>query len=162
LYGTFSLVFFQSSLEFPRQPWLEVLFFVIPVVGWRVGDGVLRFGVMLFNKRARKEEWQVALASTYRDHVIVCGLGKLGYRVVLQLLEFGEEVVGVESVADRPFVGILRGMNVPVVVSDARQRDVLVQAGVRYAAALIACTQDDLANLDIALDARELTRKSRS
>lgn len=157
LYGAFSLVLFQSSLEFPRQPWLEVLYFVIPIVGLGVlADGVLRFGVMLFNKRARKEEWQVALASTYRDHVIVCGLGKLGYRVVLQLLEFGEEVVGVESVADRPFVGILRGMNVPVVVSDARQRDVLVQAGVRNASALIACTQDDLTNLDIALDAREL------
>ena len=157
LYGTFSLFFFQFSLEFPRQPWLEVLYFVIPIVGLGVlADGVLRFGVMLFNKRARKEEWQVALASTYRDHVIVCGLGKLGYRVVLQLLEFGEEVVGVESVADRPFVGTLRGMNVPVVVSDARQRDVLVQAGVRHASALIACTQDDLTNLDIALDAREL------
>jgi voltage-gated potassium channel len=111
---------------------------------------------MLFNKRARKEEWQVSLASTYRNHVIVCGLGKLGYRVARQLLDFGEEVVGVEQSAERPFVGILRQMNVPVVVSDARQREVLVQAGVQHASALIACTQDDLANLDIALDAREL------
>jgi voltage-gated potassium channel len=157
LYGTFSLVFFQSSLEFPRQPWLEVLYFVVPIVGLGVlADGVLRFGVMLFNKRARKEEWQMALASTYRNHVIVCGLGKLGYRVARQLMDFGEEVVGVEQSADRPFVGILREMNVPVVVSDARQREVLKQAGVEHASALIACTQDDLSNLDIALDAREL------
>ncbi len=157
LYGAFSLVFFQSSLEFPRQPWLEILYFVIPIVGLSVlADGVLRFGVMLFNKRARKEEWQVSLASTYRNHVIVCGLGKLGYRVARQLMDFGEEVVGVEQSADRPFVGILRQMNVPVVVSDARQREVLMQAGVQHASALIACTQDDLANLDIALDAREL------
>jgi voltage-gated potassium channel len=93
MYAAFSLLFFQSSLDFPRQPWLEVLYFIVPIVGLGVlADGVLRFGVMLFNKRARKEEWQVALASTYRNHVIVCGLGKLGYRVVMQLLDFGEQV----------------------------------------------------------------------
>jgi hypothetical protein len=61
LYGAFSLMFFQPSLAFPRHPWLEVLYFVIPVVGLGVlADGVLRFGVMLFNKRARKEEWQMS------------------------------------------------------------------------------------------------------
>jgi Trk K+ transport system NAD-binding subunit len=157
LYAAFSLVFFQPSLDLPRQPWLEVLYFVVPIVGLGIlADGVLRFGVMLFNKRARKEEWQVALASTCRNHVIVCGLGKLGYRVVLQLLDLREQVVGVEQSADRPFVSILRQMNVPVVVSDARQREVLKAAGIEHASALIACTQDDLTNLDIALDTREL------
>ncbi len=157
LYGIFSLMFFQPSLEFPDNLGLEVLFFVIPVVGLGVlGEGIVRFSMMLFNKRARKEEWQVALASTYRNHIIVCGLGKLGYRVAQQLLDFGEEVVGVEVEAERPFVGVLRQLNVPVIVSDARRRDVLVQAGIEYASAVLACTQDDLTNLDIALDAREL------
>ncbi len=159
LYAVFSLLFFQPSLEFPGNLWLEILYFVIPIVGLGVlGEGVVRFSIMLFNKRARKEEWQVALASTYRNHVIVCGLGKLGYRVVCQLLDFGEEVVGVEQAADRPFVSVLRQMNVPVIISDARQRDVLKQAGVEHALAVVACTQDDLTNLDIALDARELNQ----
>jgi len=160
LYNTFGLVFFQPSLEFPNHLWLELLYFVIPVIGLGVlADGVLRFGVMLFNKRARKEEWQVALASTYRNHVIVCGMGKVGYRVVRQLLDFGEQVVGVERNADRPFVSLLRQMDVPVILADARQREVLIQAGVENASALVACTQDDMTNLDIALDARELNPK---
>ena len=160
LYNTFGLVFFQPSLEFPNHLWLELLYFVIPVVGLGVlADGVVRFWVMLFNKRARKEEWQVALASTYRNHVIVCGMGKVGYRVVRQLLDFGEQVVGVERDANRPFVSVLRQMDVPVIVADARQREVLVQAGVEHASALVACTQDDMTNLDIALDARELNPK---
>ena len=55
-----------------------------------------------------------------------------------------------------PFVNLLRQMDVPVIVADARQREVLKQAGVEHASALVACTQDDLTNLDIALDAREL------
>jgi Trk K+ transport system NAD-binding subunit len=157
LYNAFGLVFFQPSLDFPHQLWLGILYFVVPIVGLSVlAEGVVRFSVMLFNKQTRKEEWQVALASTYRNHIIVCGLGKLGYRVARQLVEFGEEVVGVEQVTDRPFVSVLRQMNVPVIVSDARQREVLIQAGVQHALALVACTQDDLTNLDIALDAREL------
>ena len=49
---------------------------------------------MLFNKQVRKGEWQVAVASTFRNHIVVCGLGRVGYRVVEQLLQFGEEVVG--------------------------------------------------------------------
>ncbi len=160
LYGAFSLLFFQPSLAFPHHLGLEILFFVVPLVGLGVlADGVLRFGVMLFNKRARKEEWQVALASTYHNHVIVCGLGKLGYRVARQLMDFGEEVVGVEHNAGRPFVNLLQQMSVPVIIADARLREVLVEAGVERAAAVIACTQDDLANLDIVLDARELNPK---
>jgi len=157
LYGAFSLMFFQPSLEFPNHLWLEVLYFLVPIIGLGVlADGVLRFGVMLFNKRARKEEWQVALASTYRNHIIVCGLGKVGYRVVRQLLDFGEQVVGVERNADAPFVSVLQQMDVPVIIADARQRTTLTQANVEHASALIACTEHDLTNLDIALDAREL------
>jgi Trk K+ transport system NAD-binding subunit len=114
---------------------------------------------MLFNKRARKEEWQVALASTYRNHVIVCGLGKVGYRVVRQLLDFGEEVVGIERDANGAFVGLLLQVNVPVIIADARQRETLMQAGVQHASALVTCTEHDLTNLDIALDAREMNPK---
>ncbi|MBN1889016.1 MAG: TrkA family potassium uptake protein [Thermoflexales bacterium] len=157
VYGVFSLMFFQPSLEFPDSLGLEILYFVVPVIGLGVlGEGLVRFSMMVFSKRERREEWQVALASTYRNHVIVCGLGKLGYRVACELAALGEEVVGVEKVPERSFVSLLRQNDVPVIVSDARQRDVLVQAGVEHASAVVACTQDDLTNLDIALDAREL------
>ena len=44
----------------------------------------------------------------------------------------------------------------PVIIGDARQREVLRKAGVERASAVVCCTQDELANLDIALDAREM------
>ena len=157
LHATFMLIFAETILPFPREPGLQALFFAIPPIGLAVvADGVLRFGVALFNRRERKEAWQVAIASTYRDHIIVCGLGKVGYRVVKELLCLGEDVVGIERDPGRPFLDEIRGMKVPVLLGDARQRDVLKKARVQEASAIVVCTQDDLTNLDIALDAREL------
>jgi len=157
LYTTFTLVFLQPVLPFPQVPGLQLLFILVPLVGLAVvADGIVYFGVALFNRSERKEAWQVAIASTYRNHVIVCGLGKVGYRVVKELLRLGEDVVGIENNAECPFLEELRQMNVPVLPGNARQRDMLEKAHVREASAIVACTQDDLANLDIALDAREL------
>jgi len=156
-HATFMLLFAETLLPFPETFGLQVLFFVTPPIGLAVAaDGVLRFGVALFNRRERKEAWQVAIASTYRNHVVVCGLGKVGYRVTKELLRLGEEVVGIERNAEVSFLEELRQMNVPVLLGDARTRNMLEKAHVQEASAIVACTQDDLTNLDIALDAREI------
>lgn len=157
LYSVFTLVFLQPVLPFPTTAGLQLLFILTPLVGLAlVADGIVRFGVALFDRRERKEAWQVAIASTYRNHVVVCGLGKVGYRVVRELLRLGEEVVGIELDATRPFLEELAQLNVPVLVGNARQHETLEKARVQEAAAIVACTQDDLTNLDIVLDAREL------
>jgi len=157
LHATLNLIFMENALPFPRAPGLQLLFIVAPPIGLAVvAEGILRFGVALFNRRERKEAWQVAIASTYRDHIVVCGLGKVGYRVVRELLLLGEDVVGIEQNAAGAFLEGLRLKNVPVLLGDARQREMLEKARVQEASAIVACTQDDLANLDIALDAREL------
>lgn len=156
-HAAFKLIFLETILPFPRDFGLRVLFILAPLVGLAVAaDGVLRFGMALFDRRERKESWQVAIASTYHDHIIVCGLGKVGYRVVKELLELGENVVGIEQNPAGPFLEEIRRMNVPVLLGDARQREMLEKANVQQAAAIVVCTQDDLANLDIALDARAL------
>ena len=157
LYATFTLVFLQPVLPFPQVAGLQLWFILVPLIGLAVvADGIVRFGMALFNRSERKEAWQVAIASTYRDHVVVCGLGKVGYRVVKELLRLGENVVSIEHNAACPFLEEIRQMDVPVLLGNARQRDMLEKAHVREASAIVACTQDDLTNLDIALDAREL------
>ncbi len=157
LYSVFTLVFLQPVLPFPSAPGLQCLFIVTPLIGLAlVAEGVVRFGMALFDRRERKEAWQVAIASTYRNHIVVCGLGKVGYRVVKELLRLGEDVVGIELNAACPFLDDLARLHVPVLIGNARQRETLEKARVQEASAIVACTQDDLANLDIALDAREL------
>jgi voltage-gated potassium channel len=151
------MMFLQANMSFPEPWYLQIFLFVMPVVGViLLSAGAANLGVKLFNRSARGQDWEVALASTYSDHVIVCGLGKLGYRVTLQLLEFGQSVVAVERDADKYFISLARERDVPVIIGDARQREVLRKAGVERASAVVCCTQDELANLDIALDAREL------
>lgn len=157
LHATFALVFFETLLPFPGQWYLQALFFVVPILGLAVvADGLLRFGSALLNKQARGQKWQVAMASTYSNHVIVCGMGRVGYRVTLQLLEFGRDVIGIEPDPEGRFVEKVRALGVPLITADARRSENLIKAGVERADVIIPCTDNQLANLDIALDAREL------
>jgi voltage-gated potassium channel len=157
LHATFALIFFETLLPFPEQWYLQIIFFVIPILGLAtVADGVLRFGTALINKQARGQKWQVAMASTYNNHVIVCGMGKVGYRVTLELLKFGREVVGIEHNPEGRFVEKAKALGIPLIIANARRSENLIKAGVKRADAIIPCTDDELTNLDIALDARDL------
>ncbi|HYF62827.1 MAG TPA: NAD(P)-binding protein, partial [Herpetosiphonaceae bacterium] len=154
------LAFSQMTLNpvrAPRTVWLQAVFYLAPALNLvLVARGALNIGLLVFDKRNRREAWQMALASTYRDHVIVCGLGKIGYRVATQLLANGTDVVAIDNRPDGPFNELMLGRDVPVLIGDARQPELLQQAGIKYAQSVAVVTGDDLTNLDIALTAREL------
>jgi Trk K+ transport system NAD-binding subunit len=94
-------------------------------------------------------------------HIIVCGLGNIGYRVVEQLLQQGESVVAIERSRDNPFVATARRQKVAVIIGDATIREVLKQAKAASARAVVASTNNELVNLEIALMVRELAPKQR-
>jgi Trk K+ transport system NAD-binding subunit len=155
LYETLKLLTLQSGLDFPSDPLGQALFFLIPLLGLAlIFQSVLNFGRLLLDKGSRREAWQVALAATYRDHVIVCGLGRVGLRLVAQLLESGYAPVVIERDWGSEFVARALGLKVPVISGDAREPAVLRQAGLRRARALVAVVEDDLVNIEIALTAR--------
>jgi len=96
-----------------------------------------------------------------RNHVVVLGLGNVGYRTMLHLQEAGIEVAVVESRTGGRFVAIARRQGVPVLIADAHFLDSLRALSVRHARAVVAATDDDLANLEAALAARELNPTAR-
>jgi Trk K+ transport system NAD-binding subunit len=96
-----------------------------------------------------------------RNHVVVLGLGNVGYRTVLHLLETGVEVAAAEARAGGRFVAIARRQGVPVLIADAHFLDSLRALSVDRARAVVAATDDDLANLEAALAARELNPRAR-
>lgn len=157
LHAAFMMVFLETRLPFPQEWYLQLLFFAIPVIGLAaVGDGLVRFGVALMDKRHRGQKWQVAMASTYSNHVILCGLGKVGFRVAVELLKFGRDIVALEADPQCRFIEKAKSQGIPVLIADARRTAALLEAGVQRADAIIPCTDNELANVDIALDAREV------
>lgn len=156
LYAAFSQMTLNPTPP-PRAVWLQALFYLAPAVNIiLIARGALNIALLLFDRRNRREAWQMALASTYRDHVIVCGLGKIGYRVVHQLIANNSDVVVIDTHNEGPFSDLTVGQGVPVLIGDARHPELLQQAGINYAQSVTVVTSDDLTNLDIALTAREL------
>ncbi|HYW23674.1 MAG TPA: NAD-binding protein [Terriglobales bacterium] len=96
-----------------------------------------------------------------RGHVVVVGLGNTGHRIVQHLLDAGVDVAAAERSQANRFVGDARRHGVPVLVADGRYRDSLRALSVEGARAVIAATDDDLANLETALTARELNAQAR-
>ncbi len=94
------------------------------------------------------------IPTSIRDHVIVCGLGAVGYRIALAVAARGIRVVAVELKDNGRFVAPARSVGIPVLTGDASQPEVLADLGVRTARAVIAATSNDLVNLEAALNAR--------
>ncbi len=155
LYDTMLLLVFNSQSDFPQDVSGRLIFFGVPLFGlFFLLQSVVDFARLLFDKGARREGWQISLASTFRDHVVVCGLGRVGYRVVLQLLDVGHEVVVVDLSPSNEFAATMLALKVPLVLGDARDPDVLHNAGLAHAHGLITVISDDLKNVEVALTAR--------
>jgi len=134
-------------------------------------DGVKVFGVLLMLASAgllaatfgvitdsliklRLEQLLGLRRSHMRNHIVLCGLGNVGVRVLEQLRRLGEEVVVIEKAEAGRFVDEARALGVPVITGDVRLPSVLDRANVKGARSLIATTDDDLVNLEAALNAR--------
>ena len=102
-------------------------------------------------RRRKKMESDIA---KLRDHVIVCGWGRVGRGTWSALHKRGVPVVVIEFDADRAEAG--RSTGALLIHGDATHNDVLELAGVDKAQSLIACVADDSDNLVIALSVKAL------
>ncbi len=90
-----------------------------------------------------------------RDHVIVCGLGTVGFRVVERLVAEGVECVAIDR-DDERFGGAARRLGVPVMEGDAGNAATLRSLRADTARAVVAVTDDDVVNLETAVAARAI------
>lgn len=100
--------------------------------------------------------WHVA-PLPHRGHCIVCGLGNVGMQIVRHLHNAGCDVVVIEPDPSNRFLGTVRSLRIPVLVSDARLSSTLQEARIKRARAVLAVTSHDVTNLEIALTAKGLT-----
>jgi voltage-gated potassium channel len=157
LYAVYRQLFFEPVEGLPARPIGRAFVWLTPLVGvLLVAQGLVKVGATIFEKDTRREMWDSIMTDQMRRHIVVCGLGHVGYRVVEELSRLGEEIVGLESNEDGSFVETVRGWGIPVYIGDARRDELLVKCGVARAKAVVCATSNDLANLEIALDAKRM------
>jgi voltage-gated potassium channel len=148
---------FGEALVQPATWYVGLLLGVLPLAGFvLVGEGVVRLGILTFSRTRREKEWMTLMASTFRDHIILCGLGHLGFRVLNQLLDRQQDVVVIERDPACQFLQRAKDRGAAVLLLDMRDDRSLEAAGLQAAQAIVVASNDDLANIEVALDARRL------
>jgi len=101
--------------------------------------------------RNRKMEKDI---SKMTGHIIICGFGKLGKYVSLELDKWKKPYVVIE--ADENTGAQIQEENKLVVIGDATEDGILIKAGIKSAEGLITALTDDVKNLFVTLTARRL------
>ncbi len=126
------------------------------------GVGVFTYGAATFSKLLVEGEFKEVFEKRrinkemkkLKDHIIVCGFGRLGEKISLELKEKGVPFVVVENNPDQ--IEKLRELGYPYLEADTGEESALQEAGIDRAKALIAVVGSDADNLFLTLSAREL------
>lgn len=110
--------------------------------------GLVVEGRLSESMRRRRMEREIA---AMRDHVIVCGWGRVGKTAAEHVRGYGGQVVVIDNDSERT-----ADVEVPHVLGDAREDASLRAAGIASARALVAAIADDADNLFVTLSARNL------
>jgi len=97
-----------------------------------------------------------------KQHVVVCGLGRKGLQLVRDFRDPGPRrntVVAIDADEDNDRLRICRELGAVVLVGDASNMDLLRQARVAAASLVVATTEDDGVNVEIAMQAHKLFRE---
>ncbi len=156
-YIMLALMVLETVTDIPEEPYLVFFWYLMPVLAvFIIGRGAIDFVRLFFNRSERRNAWREAVASTYRNHVIILGVGHVGLRVLRTLVHMGFEVVAINLAVDDELENELSTLGVPLIVADGRQALTMEKAGLSHAQALVICTADDHVNLEVVMRAREL------
>ncbi|YAR62676.1 potassium channel family protein [Bacillus cytotoxicus] len=122
-----------------------IVTYAIGVVAAMIIEGNLFHAV-----RRKKMDKQIA---GLKDHIIVCGCGRVGLQVVHELQEKKVPFVVVDK--DRE---VLEKEKILYVHGDATEDQILMKAGIKRVAGLVGIVANDAENVFIALTARGLNR----
>ena len=155
LYGMYTQLFFEPTAGLPRAPIARIVFWLTPIFGvLLVVRGVVRAGASVFDVDERRKLWVKIMSDRMTGHIVVCGLGHVGIRIVESLKALGVDVLAIERSKVESFGPTAERLSVPVLYGDARRDELLVQAGIARARAVVCATDDDLTNLELAIDSK--------
>jgi Trk K+ transport system NAD-binding subunit len=104
--------------------------------------------------RARWDSIQGLRQIYRRGHIIVCGAGQVGSRVIEYLRGLGHQIVVIERNPKREIIELSRNREIDLITADASDEAVLDLCNLESARALVVLTESDTMNLEVALGAR--------
>ncbi len=132
--------------------WVQV-FNLVAMIGAFVLLWVLLSHITALVLAERFDQRMIRRARRVKDHVVIVGLGRVGYRIVQLLAELDVPTVVIEHAVDSRF-SEAAGERTVVLTGDGQLPENLDRAGITRARCVIACTTDDLANLAVCLAAK--------
>ena len=146
--------FGDFNLQF--APWWIKLFGILLMFGGIVLIAIISSLLTIFIVSGTAAQLRNQIrARSLREHIVICGLGRVGTAIVRDLRRRGIAVVAVDPNADDHQHRELK-LRCPMIVGDATRSTVLVQAGIHRARALVVCTTNDALNLEIGLVAQTI------
>jgi voltage-gated potassium channel Kch len=157
LYRSLQLFVLESgAIPTPSAPLtLEIARILAPAVA---AYGAIRAVIALFRQQLELLGRRFLL----RDHVVVAGLGAKGFTLAKGFREEGRRVVAIERGLKNPAVFGARRRGIPVLLGNATDPAVLLEARVPRARYLVVATGNDRENLDVAFTAANLARGRRT
>lgn len=151
LYLTLGLLSMNTgSVPGPVSWELQVARFLVPAVA--AYTALLALAMVFTEKSQQARLW------FYRNHIIICGLGRKGIRLANQFRLRGENVVIIEADEGNDWIETCRSSGIIVLIGNAGDPEILRKAHLNRARYLISVVGDDGMNAEIAVHAEKLSQ----
>ena len=151
LYLTLGLISLNSGAAPPPISWeLQVARFLVPAV--TAYTAFLAFTTIFIQQTDQVRLWFI------QDHIIICGLGRKGFRLANQFLQNGTPVVVIEIDEGNDWIGNIRSAGAIVLNGDASDPELLKKVKLNQASCLISVAGDDGKNAEVAVNAERISQ----
>ena len=132
---------------------IGIIFFGVGTAAYTVGVliEIMVEGQVVGYRRRKKMEKQIA---EMKNHFIICGFGRVGHQVAVELDAARIPYVVLDSKAETGEE--LSAKNLPHIIGDITTDAILIEAGIKKAKGLVASADSDTANVFVTLSARVL------
>lgn len=130
-----------------------------------VSIGIFAYGISMLTTYIMEGELQrylkyrkvLKMIDKLNNHVIVCGYGRNGKQACEQLRSHNQQFVVIES-GEKAIAELREHDEFLFIEGDATRDEILLEAGIQKASALITTLPNDAANVFVVLTARELNK----
>lgn len=162
---TIATIGFGETVDLTHHPYGRLFTMFIALIG--IGALTFLFSAMLavfvdadLNAALRRNRMNKEIAG-FKDHYIVCGMGRVGANVAHELQKTQRKFVVIESDKQVLDNWLAHHPHIPYLHDDAADDQTLLRAGLSRAAGVFAVTGDDSHNLMVALSIKLINPSAR-